>query len=111
MAATINAFPNPVPFPSPHLGTLPQHTKITWNTGDNNIRGRVFVSLNGGPEEIFDGTARRQGSKEWAAQFGQTLEFRLRQDNPARTLLDTVKVTTEKTAGLPAVVIERQQPA
>jgi hypothetical protein len=106
MAATIKASHNPVSFPSPHLGTLPQHTNITWDTGANNIRGRVFVSLNGGPEEIFDGNARRQGSKERAVQFGQNLEFRLRQDNPARTLLATVMVTTEKTAGLPAVVID-----
>jgi hypothetical protein len=66
----------------------------------------VFLSLNGGSEEIFDGNARRQGSKDRAVQLGQTLEFRLRQDNPARTLLATVTVTTEKCAGLPAVVID-----
>jgi hypothetical protein len=106
MAATISANPNPVLFPSPHLGTLPRNTRITWDTGANNIRGRVFLSLNGGPEEVFDGNARRGGSKDRAVQFGQTLEFRLRQDNPASTLLATVTVTTEKTAGLPAVVID-----
>ena len=106
MAATISANPNPVLFPSPQLGTLPRNTRITWDTGSNTIRGRVFLSLNGGPEEVFDGNARRSGSKDKALQFGQTMEFRLRQDNPDRTLLTTVTVTTAKTAGLPAVVIE-----
>jgi hypothetical protein len=106
MAAIITAFPEKVLFPSPHLGSLPRNTKISWDTGANSIRARVFLSLNGGPEEIFDGNARRSGSKERAVQFGQILEFRLRQDDPAGTLLGTVKVTTEKTAGLPAIVLE-----
>jgi hypothetical protein len=106
MATTISANPNPVLFPSPHLGTLPRNTRITWDTGSNIIRGRVFLSLNGGSEEVFDGNARRSGSKDKAVQFGQTMEFRLRQDNTAGTLLATVTVTTAKTAGLPAVVID-----
>jgi hypothetical protein len=106
MAATISANKNPVLFPSPHLGTLPQQTKISWDTGSATIRGRVFLSLNGGPEEVFDGNARRSGSKDRAVHFGQTIEFRLRQDNTARTLLATLTVTTGKTAGLPAVVID-----
>jgi len=103
MPPSINANPPQVLFPSPDLGTLPQPTTISWNTGDNNIRGRVFLSLNGGPEEVFDGNARRSGTKVKYVQFGQVSEFRLRRDDAARTLLATVKVTTANTTGLPAV--------
>ncbi|MGB7949511.1 MAG: hypothetical protein WCH75_17630 [Candidatus Binatia bacterium] len=106
MPATINAYPSQVLFPSPHLGILPQPTTISWHTGDSNIRGRVFLSLNGGSEEVFDGNARRSGTKVKYVQFGEVLEFRLRRDDAARTLLATVKVTTAKTTGLPAVVLE-----
>lgn len=104
MAATISANPNPVLFPSPHLGPSSGSTRVTWDTGASNINGRMVVSVNGGSEQLFD--ARRKGSKLYGGvQFGQILEFRLRQV-PGDTLLASITVTTEKTAGLPTVTTE-----
>lgn len=105
MAATISANPNPVLFPSPHLGTSSGSTRISWDTGASTINGKVVVSVNGGSETLFD-TRRKVTNKLYSGvHFGETLEFRLKQD-PGDNLLASVTVTTEKTAGLPAVVTE-----
>ena len=115
MPPSINAYPAQVLFPSPHLGKLTQSTTITWNTGANNILGWVLLSSNGGleegfdPPEGFDGTPRRSGKKLGSVQLGDVLEFRLRRNDTAKTLLATVKVTTGKTTGLPGVVIEANE--
>jgi hypothetical protein len=106
MPPSINAYPAQVLFPSPHLGWLTQSTTITWNTGANNILGRVGVSRNGADEMTFEGTPSRSGSKPSSVQLGDVLEFRLRRNDTAKTLLATVKVTTGKTTGLPGVVLE-----
>lgn len=102
--ATITATPQVVLFPSPHLGAWPQSTKIDWDAGVN-LRGRVFRSVNGGPEEIFEGTAARTGSKVSPVLYGQTLEFRLRKSTDD-SLLASVTVTTDKTTGLPRAVLD-----
>jgi hypothetical protein len=108
MAPTITASPNPVTF-SLYFTGANKNTTITWDAGGN-TKGRVFVSVNGGPETLFDGNPQGgngQGAKVASVQFGQTLEFRLRQSNAANTLLASVKVTTEKELlTLPGAAIE-----
>src|SRR5215210_6781906 len=109
MAPTITANPNPVAFVGYYFTGATKNTTITWDAGGN-TKGRVFVSVNGGPETLFDGNPQGgngQGAKVATVQLGQTLEFRLRQANAANTLLASVKVTTEReTLGLPDAAIE-----
>src|SRR5262245_33563559 len=102
--ASITATPQKVLFPSPHLGAWPQTTTITWDAGLN-LRGRVFVSINGGAEQIFEGTAARTGAKVSPVEYGQTFEFRLRKSTDD-SLLASATATTDKTAGLPLAVVE-----
>ena len=111
MAATIKADPNPVVFPWPRVlsaGMNKMDTTITWDAGAN-TRGRVFVSVNGGSETLFDGDPQRgnqQGSKVASIELGQTLEFRLRQVNAANTLMASVMVTTQETPMIPLGVVD-----
>jgi len=65
MAATISANPNPVLFPSPHLGTLPRKTTITWDTGANDIKGPDdgFNRLGSGCSALFQEVIHRQGER------------------------------------------------
>jgi hypothetical protein len=113
MAPTITATPNPVTFLGDYFMGAKKNTTITWNAGGN-TKGRVFLSVNGGSETLFDGNPQDgngQGAKVAAVQLGQTLDFRLRQANAANTLLATVKVTTVETSVLPdAVVVSFNQP-
>ena len=105
MAATITANPNPVLFTWPRLvvaGTSTMSTTITWDT-DRDVRGRVFVSRNGGPETQLPWDPQRSGMETADIELGETADFRLkRADN--NVVLATVTVTTTETPGLPLVV-------
>lgn len=84
--ASIQAKPNPVPAGS-ELGS----TIIAWNTGDGS-QGQVYVSEDGGPDNLFD--AGTDGNKEapWI-RTGSTYEFRLYAGSEHTTQLASVKVT------------------
>lgn len=97
MAATITATPNPVYLPP---GQASGTTHIKWDTDSDN-RGRVFLSIDGGAEQLFDGGAqgKRQGQKDHPSiALGKTHVFRLRQANAAGTLLASVTVLAVKSA-------------
>ncbi len=85
-AASLAAFPNPVPTQA-GMGT----TTITWNTGGAGA-GAVYIWVEEGTESLF--AQGLDGSKEatWI-QPGSTYEFRLYNDVDRKTLLGKVKVT------------------
>jgi hypothetical protein len=83
--ATIAADPNPVP-PGSALG----RTKISWAT----LRGgdaEVYVSQNGGPEQLFARGATGSIEVGWIAA-GNSYEFRLYSRDASRRLLATTTV-------------------
>ena len=88
-SASIEARPNPVPAGS-GLGT----TTIVWRTGDGS-QGQVYVSQDGGTENLFD--AGTDGSKDapWI-QTGSTYEFHVYAGSDRKTSLASVKVTRAK---------------
>jgi hypothetical protein len=78
--ATIAADPNPVP-----AGSGLGRTKISWATlagGD----AEVWVSRDGGPEQLFDGGATGSVEVSWIAA-GSRYEFRLYSKDGSRRLL------------------------
>jgi hypothetical protein len=111
VAAAISANPSPVAFPWPRVlgtGADTEETTITWSTGSD-TRGRVFLSVDGGPETLFDGDPQdgnRQGTKAATIEFGRVPEFRLKQANAANTLLASVTVTTGEAPILPLPVLD-----
>jgi len=82
---TLTASPNPVPY-----GDGSGKTTISWNTGNTDI-GKVYVSINGGEELLFQ--HKRQGSKviSWI-ETGSSYEFRL-YDSAHTQLLAKITVT------------------
>jgi len=84
-------------------------TTITWNTGDNAVMGRVFLTVteNGimGPETVFDGNSSNgasAGSKPLAVRLGNAYRLQLRRVND-NAVLDTLTVTVERIAS-PVIV-------
>lgn len=107
MAATITASPNPVTFSGFFTTFLKKDTTITWNAGGT-IRGWVEEYVNGAFKADFDGSQQNpkgQGSKVASIELGQTHEFRVIQNNAAKTLLASVKVTTEHDVSEPPLVV------
>ena len=81
---TIVADPNPVP-----TGSGFGRTRISWATlsGED---GEVYVSQNGGPEQLFAGGATGSSEANWIAS-GSSYEFRLySKDAPRRLLAKTI---------------------
>lgn len=83
--ASISATPNPVP-----AGTGKSSTTVTWDTGDDSI-GRVYVSVNGGPEKLF---ADNRPSGSHTAKFiaKGVYEFRLYRKKRPGEVVARVKV-------------------
>ena len=83
--ASISASPNPIP-----AETGKSSTTVTWDTGDDSI-GRVFVSVNGGPEKLF---ADNRPSGSHTAKFIENgvYEFRLYRKKRPGEVVASVKV-------------------
>jgi hypothetical protein len=69
-AANLEATPNPVPY-----GAGPGVATISWSTGDGSP-GWVYMSKDGGPEQLFAGGAEGSQDAAWI-DTGTTYEFRL----------------------------------
>jgi len=82
---TIRATPNPVPAGS-GMGT----TTISWTTGAGS-EGRVYVSADGQPEQLFSTTPQGSADAPWV-QAGKSYEFRL-YDAAHAKLLGKIVVT------------------
>jgi hypothetical protein len=87
--ATITASPNPV-LASQGPGT----TTVTWNTGDGSA-GQVYVSVDGGPETLFTGSASGSAAAPWI-EAGKTFEFRLYAGTEHSKILAKTQVTGQK---------------
>ena len=84
IAPTLTASPNPVPA-SEGLGK----TTVSWDTDDVRI-GKVYVSVNGGPESLFAASYRGSVAANWILS-GRDYEFRLYNSDHTK-LLDKVVV-------------------
>jgi hypothetical protein len=82
---TLTASPNPLPA-SKGVGK----TTVSWDTDDVRI-GKVYVSVNGGPESLFAASCRGSVAANWILS-GHDYEFRLYNSDHTR-LLDRVVVT------------------
>ena len=91
--ATLTAAPNPVPA-TPGMGT----TTIAWDTGDGSW-AQVFLSVAGGPEQLFVEGPRGAKNAPWISPR-ITYEFRLYAGRERRVLLAAVPVS--QTMGEPA---------
>ena len=94
MVATLTANPIEVGLWDPNQ---PGKTRIDWNTDNNNIRGKVFVSINGAlPTQVGGGN---QGAvtgfiNEYGpVELNKTYIFALRRANNNALLAPTVSVT------------------
>jgi hypothetical protein len=83
----IIATPNPVP-----PGRGPGKTIVNWHTGDGE-RGQVYVSIGGGPEQLFSSNPSHQ---EATIDSKDEYEFRLYAGTDHATRLASVKVTREQ---------------
>ena len=83
---TISADPNPVP-----AGDGKGKTKINWSVNDGTAR--VYLSIDGGKEELFSG---RTGEEAPWIEEGHDYEFRLYAGEEHKTELGSVKVTRSK---------------
>jgi hypothetical protein len=83
----IIATPNPVP-----PGRGPGKTIVNWHTGDG-ARGQVYVSIGGGPEQLFSSNPSHQ---EATINSKDEYEFRLYAGTDHATRLATVKVTRDQ---------------
>jgi hypothetical protein len=83
----IIATPNPVP-----PGRGPGKTIVNWWTGDG-VRGQVYVSIGGGPEQLFSSNSSHQ---EASIDSKKEYEFRLYAGTDHATRLAAVKVTREQ---------------
>jgi hypothetical protein len=84
--AILTASPNPVPAGA-GLGT----TKIDWSTGDDSW-AQVYVSVDGGREELFATGAEGVAEAPWIKN-GRTYEFRLYSGTKRTKCLATIKST------------------
>jgi hypothetical protein len=87
--ATLLADPNPVP-----VGDLTGATQITWSTGSDEP-GRVYVSQDGGPEQLFGEGPERSMTAPWI-QPGVEYQFRLYAGTEEQRSLATVLVTERR---------------
>ena len=85
--AWIIAIPNPVP-----AGRGPGKTIVNWYTGDGSP-GQVYVSIGGGPEQLFSTNPSHQ---EATIEGKSEYEFRLYAGTDHTTRLATVKVTRDQ---------------
>ena len=83
---TISADPNPVP-----AGPGKGKTKINWNVNEGT--GQVYLSIDGGKEELFSG---HTGAEAPWIEEDHTYEFRLYAGEDHKTVLGTAKVTRGK---------------
>jgi hypothetical protein len=99
----IIATPNPVPAGRGHGKTI-----VNWHTGDG-ARGQVYVSIGGGPEELFSSNPSHQ---EATIDSKNKYEFRLYAGTDHATLLATVKVTRDELTRVqsPLDRVRRSQP-
>jgi hypothetical protein len=86
----IIATPNPVP-----AGRGPGKTIVNWHTGDG-ARGQVYVSIGGGPEQLFSSNPSHQ---EATVDSKVEYEFRLYAGTDHATRLASVKVTRDQLPG------------
>ena len=85
--AELTAEPNPVPLGDQDLGT----TTVSWSTSGKED-GTVYVSVNGGPQQLFARGAKGSGEADWICP-GHTYEFRLYQGDGQTNLLASTTVT------------------
>ena len=85
MAASLRAFPNPVP-----VGEGPGQTTISWKSVD----GKVYVSTNGQEEVLFADAPRGSELADWI-DARSNYEFRL-YDAEHKQLLGQVMVTSDR---------------
>lgn len=83
---TISADPNPVP-----AGPGKGKTKINWSVNEGT--GQVYLSIDGGKEELFSG---HTGAEAPWIEEGHTYEFSLYAGEDHKSLLGSVKVTRSK---------------
>ena len=83
---TISAEPNPVP-----AGPGKGKTKINWSVNEGTAR--VYLSIDGGKEDLFSG---KTGEEAPWIEEGHDYEFRLYAGEERKTVLGSVKVTREK---------------
>ena len=83
----LTAEPNPVPADDEELGT----TLITWTTGDSQ-GGEVWVSEDGGPEQLFVNGSQGSGEANWICR-DRIYEFHLYGGSGRAKLLNTLTVT------------------
>ena len=83
---TISADPNPVP-----AGSGKGKTTINWSVNEGT--GQVYLSIDGGKEELFSGSTSSEAP--WIEE-GHAYEFRLYAGEDHKTVLSTVKVTRNK---------------
>lgn len=98
MVAFISATPNPVIFTYPDVIFHHQlDVSIGWDTGDPAVKGRVFRSLNSGPEVRLAGAALSNGTTTDKIALDQVLTVVLRRATNSQELARTT-VTTQKNA-------------
>jgi hypothetical protein len=85
--AWIIAIPNPVP-----AGRGPGKTIVNWHTGDGSP-GQVYVSIGGGPEQLFSTNPSHQ---EATVNGKGEYEFRLYAGSDHASLLATTKVIRDQ---------------
>jgi hypothetical protein len=89
--ADISATPNPV-----DSGDDPGTTTVRWNTGDGTT-GEVYVSQDGGPEQLFGRGAMASQDAPWIGS-GHTYEFRLYSGMSHSKQLGSVTVSADPAA-------------
>ena len=82
-------------------------TTISWSTGKEGSWGQVYVAVDGGPEKLLAGGAKRSLEVAWI-KSGKIYEFRLYEGSKRETLLDSVTVTKgSKPGGLNSSYADR----
>src|SRR4051812_9255738 len=98
MVAFISAAPDPVVFTYPDVYfNRALDVNVGWDTGEPTVKGRVFRSLNGGPEAGLLGPDLPSGTRGEKILLGQTLTFVLRRPDNGQELARAT-VTTKKNA-------------
>jgi hypothetical protein len=114
MAANIQSSANPVLI-SAWSVTQKKTVEITWST-DSPFLGYVYRSIDGGPEEIFDGRPMGKISNSTTPiptqviELGKTYDFRLKRNSMLNPVLATLRLKGEEklgtTKGLATVIKE-----
>jgi hypothetical protein len=113
MAAYIQSSVNPVLISAWSL-IQKKTVQISWST-DSPFLGYVYLSIDGGPEKIFDGSPSGKVSNSTPPpsidiEFGKTYDFRLKRNSMLNPVLATLRLKGEEklgtTAGLAKVIKE-----